>query len=359
VVSTVRIRGIVEYEPGDLTITCGAGMTGGGLSERVGRHRQWLPLDPAGWRAGTIGATLANASTGSLRAGYGAPRDQVLGLTMVTGDGRVLELGGRVVKNVAGFDLVRLAVGSAGTLGVVTSATLRLHPMPELDRTLLVRGLERGELVQMARALAVAPVPIAALELGGLTLAVGGEVPQGPFLMARLCGASETVEAVEELLRPIIQAGDTVRLEEEEADELRSLIEAQEAESDVVVRLTLLPSRLGTLLEVADGLEEELSPADRGTADGKAAGWLAHVSWGIVRLLLPYTKGMGGLGARLIEARSWLEREGGSLRLVQGSMDLAEEVGPRELPEAAREISEGLKREFDPAGILPHGGPAL
>ncbi len=135
-VSLTQMQGILAYVPGDLTITAFAGTTLAELSHATAAHGQWLGLDPAGERAGTIGATIATASAGPLAHAFGTPRDLVLGLEAVTGYGDVVKPGGRVVKNVAGFDLVRLFTGSWGTLGPITAVTLRLRALPVHDVTL-------------------------------------------------------------------------------------------------------------------------------------------------------------------------------------------------------------------------------
>lgn len=134
--SVAGLHGILEYVPGDLTITALAGTTLAELSHATAAHGQWLGLDPAGDRLGTIGATVATSSAGPLAHAFGTPRDLILGLEAVTGYGDVVKPGGRVVKNVAGFDLVRLFTGSWGTLGLITSVTLRLRAVPTHDITL-------------------------------------------------------------------------------------------------------------------------------------------------------------------------------------------------------------------------------
>lgn len=136
--SLAGLAGIIAYVPGDLTITAWAGTTLAELSHATAAHGQWLGLDPAGDRAGTLGATIATSSSGPLSHAFGTPRDLVLGLDAVTGYGDVVRPGGRVVKNVAGFDLVRLFTGSWGTLGAITSATLRLRALPVHDLTLAI-----------------------------------------------------------------------------------------------------------------------------------------------------------------------------------------------------------------------------
>ena len=114
---------------------------------------------------GSLGAAVALGVARPLRHLYGTPRDHVLGLTMVSGDGRVLRWGGRVVKNVAGFDLTRLSVGSWGSLGVITSVSARLFPIPESDVTLVCLALERRAAACRPRPRPSPPYPLPAVEL--------------------------------------------------------------------------------------------------------------------------------------------------------------------------------------------------
>ncbi|MBI3567717.1 MAG: FAD-binding protein [Gemmatimonadetes bacterium] len=130
-----RIAGIVEYVPGDLTLTARAGTTIVEIDDATAAHGQWCPLLPWGGDDGTLGATMATATTGPCAAALGTPRDLALGLEFVDGAGNVARGGGRVVKNVAGFDLTRLLVGSWGTLGVITELSVRLRARPPVDET--------------------------------------------------------------------------------------------------------------------------------------------------------------------------------------------------------------------------------
>lgn len=130
-VSLHQTRGIVAYNPADLTITVGAGTTIAELDEATRPHGQWCPLAPPGFASmNTVGATIATASEGPYAATLGRPRSLVLGLECVDGTGRIIRAGGRVVKNVAGFDLTRTMVGAWGTLGAITQLHLRLRALP-------------------------------------------------------------------------------------------------------------------------------------------------------------------------------------------------------------------------------------
>lgn len=119
--------GIVAYAPDDLTVTTRAATTLQELADTVAERDQWIALDPEGGPDCTIGATIATCSYGPAAAFFGSARDQVLGMTIVLGTGDIIRPGGRVVKNVAGFDLTRLMIGAWGTLGVITEITLRVR----------------------------------------------------------------------------------------------------------------------------------------------------------------------------------------------------------------------------------------
>ncbi len=151
--SLSAVTGIVAYVPGDLTITARAGTSLAELAHATAAHGQWLGLDPAGDRHGTIGATISTASSGPLAHAFGTPRDLVLGLQVVTGYGDIVRPGGRVVKNVAGFDLVRLFTGSWGTLGAITEVTLRLRALPTHDLTLALPVADPAALSSLFMAL--------------------------------------------------------------------------------------------------------------------------------------------------------------------------------------------------------------
>lgn len=123
------------YEPDDLVVSVESGMTIGALQQMLAERRLWLPLDPAGGDRATVGGILAANSAGPLRLRYGGPRDMVLGMKIATAEGKIVKTGGRVVKNVAGYDLAKLMIGSYGTLGVIVEATFKLHPRVAPRRT--------------------------------------------------------------------------------------------------------------------------------------------------------------------------------------------------------------------------------
>ena len=153
---------IVEHEPGDLTAIVEAGLRVSELNAALERHGQMLALDPPG---DPDGRRLRRGGLSGPRSHrYGTPRDLVIGVTVVLADGTVASSGGKVVKNVAGYDLGKLFCGSRGRLGLVARVALRLHPLPETART-LVRRSTTGRRVAPARALLHAPLAPSALDV--------------------------------------------------------------------------------------------------------------------------------------------------------------------------------------------------
>ncbi|MBW3536020.1 MAG: FAD-binding oxidoreductase, partial [Gemmatimonadetes bacterium] len=261
VVSTARMDRVVEHEPGDLTLTAAAGLTLPDLAHRVRSARQWLAADPPG-RGGTLGALVSTGSAGPLQTGYGGPRDLVLGVEMVSGDGRVLRLGGRVVKNVAGFDLVRLVVGSRGTLGVVTGVTVRLHPLPPVDRTWVLDADRAEDLVPVARRMATTDVTPAALEVverrGPLD-----RVPPGRVEPDRLCQqAGERTDPLRVEAREVVPI---LRRRGEPDEDLRSrLLELGPRERQ---RLRRRPPLLRPVEQARGGIRRSVGPEDARECD--------------------------------------------------------------------------------------------
>jgi glycolate oxidase FAD binding subunit len=136
ILDMTRLDGLVEHTSGDLVAVTQAGMRLDDLQSRLASSGQWLAVDPP--RRGTVGGLVATAATGPTRLLHGPVRDLVIGTTMVRADGVVAKSGGKVVKNVAGYDLGKLLTGSYGTLGVIVQVAFRLHPLPETSRWVTV-----------------------------------------------------------------------------------------------------------------------------------------------------------------------------------------------------------------------------
>ncbi|WP_286166090.1 FAD-binding oxidoreductase [Peribacillus frigoritolerans] len=136
--SLAHYTGITEHTPGDMTVTVKAGTTFKELQDYLAKHRQKVSLDPSWPEYSTIGGIIASNESGPKRLGYGSSRDSVIGLRIVYPDGQIIRSGGKVVKNVAGYDMNKLFIGSMGTLGVVTEITLKLRPIPKYESLILL-----------------------------------------------------------------------------------------------------------------------------------------------------------------------------------------------------------------------------
>jgi glycolate oxidase FAD binding subunit len=163
VLSTTGLDRVLEHEAGDLTAVVEAGVRVRDLNERLAEHGQMLALDPPG--NPTVGACIAANLSGPRRHRYGTARDLVIGVTVVLADGTIASSGGKVVKNVAGYDLGKLFCGSEGRLGLVARVALRLHPKPEAAGTLVTPVESAAEAAVKVRAVLRAPVAPSAVDV--------------------------------------------------------------------------------------------------------------------------------------------------------------------------------------------------
>jgi glycolate oxidase FAD binding subunit len=172
VVRTERLNRVLIHEPDDLTISVEAGITLGALRELAARHGQMLPLDPPLAGRATVGGLLATAADGPRRLGYGTLRELTIGIAVVEASGRISRGGGMVVKNVSGFDMMKLYIGSLGTLAIVASANFKLLPIPRAAATLLCTFGEPAEAFAAIEALQLTQLtPTAAEYLNATALA--------------------------------------------------------------------------------------------------------------------------------------------------------------------------------------------
>jgi len=186
--TTRALTRVPRLDASDLVATVEAGVSWGDLQRLLVDQGVWVAADPPG-EGRTVGSVVATATAGPLRTGFGGIREHVLGATLVTGAGRIVRGGGRVVKNVAGYDLTKLATGSFGGFGIVTSVNLRLRAVPRADLTLVGAG-ERDALLDAARAILDAGVTPASLEV--LSPPAAGR--ESWTLALRLLGSAPAVE---------------------------------------------------------------------------------------------------------------------------------------------------------------------
>ena len=243
-------RGIVEYVPGDLTMTARAGSSLAELDQAARAHGQWLPLAPWGSSQATLGATIATATAGPYAAAFGVPRDAVLGLEFVTGAGSVVRAGGRVVKNVAGFDLTRLLTGSWGTLGVITEATVRLRALPQHSRCLAIRVDDEpaaiGDMATRVRRLPFAPF-VAELVNANMARRLG--LPSRTTMIVQIGGNASALAAQGDLLREIGVA-------EEVSAGVIDMLRSADHDAAVTWRLSAKPTRFSGLWAVASAIPD-------------------------------------------------------------------------------------------------------
>src|SRR5580704_19034648 len=196
IVDTRRLNRIIEHAAGDLVVSVQAGVKLAELAKVLAQAGQRLALDPLS--SGTIGGLIATGAAGPLRYRYGRPRDLLIGITVVRADGAVAKSGGKVVKNVAGYDLGKLFAGSFGTLGLIAEATFRLHPVPAAAGHIT---LECGTAAAAADAVAAAvesPLQASAVEID--RPAPGAPVRLGVLLEGNPAGVPARVSGMRELL---------------------------------------------------------------------------------------------------------------------------------------------------------------
>ncbi len=163
--STTRLTGIREHIWQDMTTTVAAGTPWSTMQRELARHNQRVALDPVFPDRATVGGVIATNDSGVLRRRYGSLRDLVLGMTIVLADGTIARSGGKVVKNVAGYDLPKLLTGSFGTLGVITEVTFRLHPLPASTLNLTARSASIMQLADLMHRITAAPLSLEAMQL--------------------------------------------------------------------------------------------------------------------------------------------------------------------------------------------------
>jgi glycolate oxidase FAD binding subunit len=322
--TTRRLDKVPAIEPQDLSATAEAGIGCDLLRQQLADRGTWLGLDPPGLAGRTLGSVVATATAGPLRQGFGPVRDHLLGVTFVTGDGRLVQSGGRVMKNVAGYDLTRLEAGGFGAFGVIVLVHLRLRALPRADQTVVLEG-SREDLAQVAEDVAAAGIQPAAHELLSPALARR----EGWTLAVRFAGSAALVAAEEAGLR----AATGGRFSALRADEAHALW-THAAESFAARPVTF---RIGGLPESGDELLDLLQHqvGDEWISASPAIG---AIRWGgetTADRLRRLRRTLAGLEVPLT-----LERAPWPIRAAVGHFGAYREgVGP---------LVAGLRRTFDP-----------
>ena len=334
--STAKMSALVEHEPADLTATCQAGMTLGTLQETLAKDGQTAPFDPHLPRSATIGGLLATNAAGAARHAYGTPRDFTIGASVVTGDGLVTKAGGKVVKNVAGYDMCKLYIGSRGTLGVITETTFKLTPLPAVSDRLTYRSTSADAAAQVA-----ADVYRRGLSVRSAVLANSSAVASFAGIDAEYLLAMEfagTMAGVQRSIRETQTLAVASGLAEVPADVTQKACEAFVARSDheTIVRCSILPSQVPELIEAIEDRAPEVNIIATPLAGTVRAGWSS--SDDVLMKVFERT--------RSLEA---------SVVIESCPPNVKAEIDVFGAPPSSLELMRRIKQQFDPGRVLSPG----
>jgi glycolate oxidase FAD binding subunit len=342
IVSTSRLDHIIEHAWADLTVSVEAGCTVQKLQDALALHNQRLALDPLWPERATIGGVLSTNDTGTLRLRFGGLRDLIIGATIALPDGTLASSGGKVVKNVAGYDLPKLATGAFGTLGVITRAVFRLHPLPQnsLNLTILVGDLHETQRILLA-------IQSSKLAHTALQARVWAEAP--PEVNILFEGTEAGIAAQRADLTKLVGSA---KIKECSADVWKARQELWPLSNDsamqtgfpssAIAKIGILPSTVAmTVQRIADA------------ADPQHFRWRAVIqATGIGWLRLDGQS--NAVHQALQTLRTDLENAGGSLVALELSADLPP-FDAWGQPGDALPVMRALKQQFDPHGTLNAG----
>jgi glycolate oxidase FAD binding subunit len=336
--STARLNRVVAHRHGDLTATVEAGASVADVNRTLAEHRQWIPLDPPFADRATIGGVVATNDSGPRRHRYGAPRDLIIGVELARADGVIAKAGGIVVKNVAGYDLSRLATGSFGCLGLIATATFKLYPLTAASKTVIVDVPSTKIAAAVVAAVASSQLTPTAVEVQSPPLRLLIRFESIEASVARQSAAAMEL-AADHGGRASLAGGDDERREWDAHD--RHVW----ASGTAVAKVTFLPADLADVLDTIE----------RNAGGGR----VALAGRGVVGVLLVGVEGNVESQARLFESlRGRVPPGRGSVVLMRGSPDLKQRFdvwGP--LGDGFR-VMRAVKRSLDPQGVLnPGRGP--
>ncbi len=344
ILSTRRLNCVIEHAWGDMTATVEAGCTFQQFQQTLAAHGQRLALDPLWAEHATIGGILASNDSGPLRVRFGSLRDLIIGVTLALPDGTLAKSGGKVVKNVAGYDLPKLATGSLGTLGIITQAIFRLHPIPRETRTLSFAGSEAftsgGESLQdFALAIQDCNMVPTGVQIRAASSSIETDLHE---IDLRFEGTTAGCEAqIEQTLRMVSGA----RRIEPPADvwNAQSTLWSG-AEPSVVCKFSLLPADFGSFLNSLKKISEPLSLRWRLVAQAVGVGHLRLEG-----------KDTSTIFPALEDLRKQLEARGGSLVILRCPLEIKSQMDVWGSTGDALPLMKSIKEQFDPTGTLNPG----
>jgi glycolate oxidase FAD binding subunit len=339
-ISTKSLSGVHEHSWQDLTATVAAGTTWQTMQQTLAQHNQRVALDPLFPDQATVGGILSTNDSGLLRMRYGSLRDLVLGMTIVLADGAIARTGGKVVKNVAGYDLPKLLTGSFGTLGIITEATFRLHPLQPHAATFTIRSSDIAALAQLMQQLVTAAMALESMQLRNISS--DDTEPETFALDVQFAALPEALAEHEHRLRALAT---NLTLEPALTDIFAAREQLFANPTATILKLTTLPNKLAALVSAFHQLDRTPNHTARCIADPV----------GIVTVAL--TAPPDALASILDDLRSRLRSTGGSAIILQrGELDHAIDPwhNPQD-PPPALDVMRAIKHEFDPSRLLNPG----
>lgn len=334
-VSTARLNKLVEHAVGDLTVTAEAGMMFADLQEILGKAGQFLPIDPAYSQQATLGGIIATADSGSLRHRYRGVRDLLLGMTFVRSDGKIAVAGGRVVKNVAGYDLMKLFTGAYGTLGIISQVTFRVYPLPESSGTVILTG-EAGALTQATQILLSSALTPTAVDLLSPQLVEKLSLGKGSGLVVRFQSIGESVKQQSARLLEVAEKLGLQGTSCGENDEhqlwqrLPETVWNYSTKSAIICKIGIRPSEAVKAIN-------ELPVQDA----------LIHAGSGLGVLRFE-----AATADTLLQVRKGCEAKGGFLTVLVAPADIKQELDVWGYTGSAIDLMRRIKQQFDPENIL-------
>jgi glycolate oxidase FAD binding subunit len=357
-ISTRRLNRLIEHESADLVATAECGITLTGLQSHLRRKNQFLPVDPPHVQGGaTVGGIIAANDSGPLRLRYGTSRELLIGMKVVRADGSIFKGGSKVVKNVAGYDMPKLFVGSLGTLGIIAEATFRLYPVPESSGTYFASFESLDEAHDTVRSLINSALVINAIEHmnPGLAGSITERLGLGPdrkrySLAVRIMNVSRAVEdqvkTVTDVSRRNGGKGLIIGAENEEAfwDEVREFPWRSPASPSAVLKAGVLISDVPRVFLLLDGLSDKYGVSTHATA--RAAN-------GVVIISIDGDK--DSVINSVKELREFSESAGGSLVVREASPDIKPALDVWGGMGSSLGLMKRIKSAFDPGNILNPG----
>ncbi|MGD1807799.1 FAD-binding oxidoreductase [Dapis sp. BLCC M126] len=339
VVSSDRLNRLIEHAVGDLTVTVEAGMKYAELQATLAKTGQFLAIDPAYPETATIGGIIATADTGSLRQRYRGVRDMLLGISFVRSDGKIAKGGGRVVKNVAGYDLMKLFTGAYGTLGIISQVTFRVYPIQEASGTVVLVG-EKNNIAQATQTLLSSALTPVAFDLLSSNLVEQLDLGKGVGLIVRF---QTIIDSVEEQSNRLLEVGDklglnSTRYQDYEAElwnELKHKIWHSQENTEVICKIGVMPNKAVEIFN-QPALEKGLG--------------LIHAGIGLGELHFNSVS-----PENILELRRWCESVGGFLTVLAAPLEMKEKLDVWGYHQNGLDLMRGIKQKFDPQNILnPH-----